>query len=373
MKIAVFHNFLDNIGGAEMVDLLLARWFEADIYTTNIDAEKIKKMGFADVLPRIYSIGKVPTNAPWKQELSYWQFRFLNVEKRFKRHYDFYIIAGDWAMAGALHNQPNFWYVYSPTREIWDLYEYTRSHGVPKHLRWFFDLWVLLRRVINKHDAAKIKKIVAISKNTSQRVKKCLGRAAGVIYPPVDTAAFQYKQNGDFLLSVNRLITHKRVDLQIEAFRKMPQEKLVIIGSYEQSQHFRRYADYIQSIKPNNVEIRHWVSTDALKDLYANCRGFITTAKDEDFGITPIEAMAAGKPVIAPNEGGYQETVVSGQHGILIDDINIDKIITAVKKISQNPKQYQEACFEQAKKFTTDVFIKKISNLITATVNERHS
>ena len=74
MKIAIFHNFLDNIGGAEIVGLTLAREFDADIYTTNIDKEKIIKMGFEDVLPRLYSIGKVPINAPLRQQFVLWRF-----------------------------------------------------------------------------------------------------------------------------------------------------------------------------------------------------------------------------------------------------------------------------------------------------------
>ena len=72
VKIAVFHNFLDNIGGAEMVSLTLARELNADIYTTNVDREKIEKMGFTDVTQRIFSVGKVPVNAPWRQQLALW-------------------------------------------------------------------------------------------------------------------------------------------------------------------------------------------------------------------------------------------------------------------------------------------------------------
>ena len=76
-KIAVFNHFLDNIGGAEIVTLILARELAADVYTTNIDREKIKKMGFEDILPRIYSIGKVPINPPFKQQMAFLKFRFL--------------------------------------------------------------------------------------------------------------------------------------------------------------------------------------------------------------------------------------------------------------------------------------------------------
>ena len=89
MKIAIFHNFLDNIGGAEMVSLILARELKADIYTTNIDKEKIKKMGFSNI--NIFSIGKVPLNAPFRQQSALLRFRFLNL----KNKYDFFIISGD--------------------------------------------------------------------------------------------------------------------------------------------------------------------------------------------------------------------------------------------------------------------------------------
>ena len=87
MKIVIFHNFMDNIGGAEIVALTLARELGADLYTTNIDAEKIGKMGYDDVLPRIYSIGQIPKQAPFRQQLAFWKFRWLNLSGK----YDFFI------------------------------------------------------------------------------------------------------------------------------------------------------------------------------------------------------------------------------------------------------------------------------------------
>ena len=97
-----------------------------------------------------------------------------------------------------------------------------------------------------------------------------------------------------------------------------------------------------------------------LRELYANCKGLIATAIDEDFGMTPVEAMASGKPVIASNEGGYKETIVDGITGRLIDDINEDKLAKAIIEIGKNPKQYKNACLEQAKKFDVKFFIKKL-------------
>ena len=112
------------------------------------------------------------------------------------------------------------------------------------------------------------------------------------------------------------------------------------------------------------MEILSWVDQKKLLDLYADCRGFIATALDEDFGLGPVEAMASGKPVIAPNEGGYKETVVSGQTGLLIDDINEEKLIQAVKEVGINPGRYKQACLVQAKKFDTKIFIEKIKQQI---------
>jgi glycosyltransferase involved in cell wall biosynthesis len=284
------------------------------------------------------------------------RFRKLNLAKR----YDCYIIDGDWAMSGAVNNKPNIWYVHSPIREIWDLYKYTRQNNVPFVARPIFDAWVRYNRHLNLKYVRHVKQLVCNSINTQNRIKKYLKRDAVVINPPIETDKFHFKKSGDYWLSVNRLITHKRVDIQMKAFRDMPDEKLVIVGCYEKSRHFEAYAKYIKSIKPNNVTLIHSVDFDELVNIYANCKGFITTSKNEDFGMTPVEAMASGKPVIAPNEGGYKETVIDGITGRLLDNMSVHNLILAVKEISKNPISYKNACLKQSKQFGTKIFIKKI-------------
>ncbi|MFH1967854.1 MAG: glycosyltransferase, partial [bacterium] len=344
---------MDNIGGAEYVDLIMARELGADIYTTNIAVEKIKKMGFST--DNIFSIGKIPVNAPFRQEMAYRKFKNLDLGNK----YDFYIIAGDWAMPGALRNTPNFWYVYSPTREIWDLYKYTRNEIVAKGLfgfinKYLFDFWVLRRRIINKKDVKKIQNLVCISKTVQSRVKRYLSKNSKIIYPPTEVLKYHFAPSKGYWLSVNRLINHKRVDMQLKAFAELPEERLIVVGSYEKSEHFLKYTDYCHRIKPKNVEIKSWVQDKELVDLYAECKGFITTSLEEDFGMNVVEAMASGKAVIAPNEGGYKETIINNKTGILIDDINPDKIVVAIKQISNklktNPNKYKQACIQQAKK-----------------------
>jgi len=364
MRIAIFHNYMDNIGGAEMVALVLARELKADLYTTNIDADKISKMGFADVLNRIFSIGKLPKKAPFRQQLAFWKFRKLNLSGK----YDFFIIAGDWAMSAAVNNQPNLWYAHSPLNELWEFHQYIRKNILSLWKISPYDFWVWFNRKLTLSYAKSVNIWVCNSENTKNRIKKYYKCEAVVINPPVATTDYKWKNDGNYWLSVNRLVTHKRIDLQVEAFKDLPDEKLLIVGSYEEGvTQFESYKSYIEKIKPNNVEIIHWAEDKKLKDLYASCKGFITTAHDEDFGMTVIEAMAAGKPVIAPREGGYKETVTEST-GILIDDINPKKITQAINTVLNNlkndPAFYKEACFARAALFDTDIFIAKIKTEI---------
>lgn len=368
MRIAIFQNYMDNIGGAEIVTLILARELEADLYTTNIDLEKISKMGFKDVADRIFSIGKIPKMAPFRQQLAFWKFRHLNLMAK----YDFFVISGDWAMSAAVNNQPNLWYAHSPLNELWAFEEFIKKNLLSFWKILPYDLWVWFNRKLTLKYAHSVNLWVCNSQNTKNRIKKFYNQEAVVINPPVETSKYKNQEAENYWLSVNRLITHKRIDLQLEAFKNLPNEKLIIVGSYEKGvAQFENYKKYIDSIKPDNVEIIHWVDDEKLKDLYSKCKGFITTAKDEDFGMTVIEAMAAGKPVIAPYDGGYKESVTKDS-GILIEDINSSKLELAIKTVLDNLKQdpnfYKEACINRAQEFDTSVFISKIKKEINKIV-----
>lgn len=111
---------------------------------------------------------------------------------------------------------------------------------------------------------------------------------------------------------------------------------------------------------PNVTFLGSVFHREELADLYAASKGFITTSGIEGFGMTAIEAMASGKPVIAPDEDGYKETILDGVTGKLIRDINPDKLIAAVKEIGQDPGKYRENCLKQAKEFDVEVFIGKM-------------
>ncbi len=133
----------------------MARELNAVIYTTNIDREKIRQMGFDDV--EIRSIGRVPINPPFRQQMVLRRFRKLNLGTT----YDHYIINGDWAVSAAMNHKPNLWYVNATIREIWDLYSYTRKTDMPWWQRPIFDAWAAYNRRLNKKHVAHVGTIAA--------------------------------------------------------------------------------------------------------------------------------------------------------------------------------------------------------------------
>lgn len=144
--------------------------------------------------------------------------------------------------------------------------------------------------------------------------------------------------------------------MQLKAFSKLPNEQLYIIGDT----HVPEYYNKLKQIKPSNVQFLGLLSEEELLNKLSECKGFIHTPINEPFGMAPVEAMASGKPVIAPNEGGLKETIIDGVTGKLIDDINSDKLATAIKGVGRNPEKYKDACLMQAKKFDVEIFIKKM-------------
>ncbi len=356
MRIAIFHDYIGAIGGGEKLILTLARELKADVITTDKDEESIKNMGFEDV--NIISLGDTVKLPPLKQISASYKFAMCNYSDK----YDFFIFSGNWAYFAAKKHKPNMWYCLTPTRAFYDLYDIfiKRQSFIVRNL---FKIWVTMHEPISKKFVDHVEFITTISKNVQKRIKKYHGLDSIIIYPAIDISRYHFEKYGDFWLSVNRLYPEKRVELQIDAFRQIPDENLVIIGGFAKGDHASKYASSITKNLPNNVKLLGSISEDKLIELYAQCKGFITTAIDEDFGMTPVEAMAAGKPVIAVNEGGYLETVIDKKTGILIEP-KTDDIINAVNIISKNPEKYRKDCEEQTKKFEKSIFIQSMKNII---------
>ena len=250
------------------------------------------------------------------------------------------------------------WYCFSPPRVFYDLYNVFAKRE-PFITRQIFKIWVALHESISFRFVGHVENFVTISKNVQKRIKKAYGADSLVVYPAIDISRYKFKRSGDFWLSVNRLYPEKRIELQINAFRRMPDEKLLIVGSFSQGDHSKKYVSHVLENLPQNVKLLGSIPEDNLIELYATCKGHITTALDEDFGLTPIEAMASGKPTIAVKEGGYLETIEDGITGILVD-ADETAIVNGVKVISRNPEKYKDACEKRAKDFDIPAFIQKI-------------
>ncbi len=352
MKIAILHDYFDEIGGAEITLCYMARGLNAAIFTTNIDRDTINKLGFDDV--EIISVGRIPRIRHIKQLFAQFRFSFLKLEG-----FDLYIFGGCYSIYGSKHHRPNLWYCFSPQRGLYDLRHFRKVFlyfikQAIKEVQIYFD----------QKATQGIQKIIAPSYGVAERVRKYYKRDSdGIIHSPVGGGEFYYSDARDYWLSVQRIDPCKNIELQLEAFSKMGDERLIVVGdaSYE----FRRYFHRLKKNAPGNVTfVGPVLNRKELADLYAASKGFITTSRIEGFGMTAVEAMASGKPVIAPDEDGYKETVIDGVTGKLIDGINPEKLIAAVKEIGQDPGKYRANCLKQAKEFDVEVFIGKMKQAI---------
>ncbi|WP_214083854.1 glycosyltransferase [Methanoculleus sp.] len=352
MKIAIFHDYFGAIGGGERVVLALAKILDADVITTDTDAAAKLDGGV-----RVTSLGSTVKLPPFKQISATRKFASAD----YSDDYDFFIFTGNWSHHAARRHHPNLWYCYTPVRAFYDLYgTFLSRQGFMT--RQAFRAWVALSRRSDQRSVGRVDTIVTISENVRQRIRACYGRDAEVIYPPVDISRYRCKEYGDFWLSVNRLYPEKRIELQIETFRSLPDERLLIVGGYAEGDHSSPYAKKIRQNLPANVEVLGEVPEHELMDLYAQCKGLLCTAEDEDFGLTPVEAMAAGKPVVAVNEGGFCETVTA-ETGMLVD-ADPERIASAVLAVSADPERYREACLARARMFDCSLFAERIRRVV---------
>ncbi|MDI6896844.1 glycosyltransferase [Methanocella conradii] len=364
MKVAIFHDYFSFIGGGEKLVLTLARHLGADIITTNVDRALISRMGFHDV--NIISLGRLTRIEPLKQIQATLKFATCD----FRGKYDFYIFSGNWAHHASRKHRPNLYYCHGHVRVFYDLKESTISSIKPLPARLAARAWIAVHGHFDRISLQRICLIVSNSRSVAHRLKRYLDKESVVVYPPIDTSRFHYDGDAGYWLSVNRLFPEKRVEVQLEAFRRMPEERLLIIGGSDRGDYSGSYARKIMESLPPNVTVLSDVSEDELASYYGRCRGFISTSMDEPFGMTAVEAMASGKPVIAPKEGGYLESIIDGETGLLIE-CTPEALIKAVKTISKDPYKYREACIEQAKKFDVSIFIKNIEELIHAGLGDR--
>lgn len=354
MRIAVLHDHLRFIGGGERVALTLAAAFDADLYVTDLDPSLPLRAGMASV--RVHEIARLPRRAPMRQDRQARAFAAARIPDA-----DAYFLSGNWTVFGAARLRPNLWYCHTPVRVFYDLQD-TFLASLSPIGRWAAKRWIERRRVPYEAAVANVQKIVANSRNVAGRIQRFLRRGSTVVYPPVDTARYRFKRVGDAWLCVSRLSHEKRIDLVVDTFRRLPAERLVVVGGSQPGVDPHRL---IRSLHPpSNVDFLGEVPEPQLLDLYANCRGLVAVSDDEDFGMTPVEAMAAGKAVVAVDEGGYRETVIDGVTGWLVKP-TVEALAETIR--SAKPQQLEslrEACEARARSFDRRVFVTAMRELL---------
>jgi len=334
MKVAIIHDWLVTNAGAEKVLRSIINLYP--------DAEIFSLVDFLSDEERDIIIDGKKVYTSFIQKLPYAKKQFRNYLLLFPKaiesfdlsSYDL-IISSSWAVAKGVKKMPtqlHVCYCHTPIRYAWDLYdEYTK--GLP----WLKKIVVQsILKYIRKWDLDTVDRVdhfIANSEFVQERIKRIYNRESTVIYPPVNIDIFTLNENKeDFYLTASRLVPYKKTKLIVEAFNKMPDKKLVVIGTGEEYENIRKIAK-------KNIKLLGYQSDEVLVSSMQKAKGFIYAAI-EDFGIIPIEAMACGTPVIALNEGGTKETVINLTTGIHFEEQTQKSIINAIgrfEKLDFNP------------------------------------
>ena len=203
--------------------------------------------------------------------------------------------------------------------------------------------------------------ILANSKNIQARIARYLGRDSLVVYPPCDTGRFSYRGQGDYYLSTARVSGLKRVGAIVEAFLGMPDRRLVVASGGDELSALRARARGV-----DNISFLGWVDDVTLQRLMGEAIATLYGPVDEDFGISPVESMAAGKPVIGVAEGGLKETIIDGETGFLLPPgYRPDDIAAAVRELTpQRAAAMREACERRAEDFSVARFVDAMRDVV---------
>ena len=330
LKVALVHDWLTNWGGGERVLWSLHELYpKAQIFTSVYNEETMPE--FKGLHVETSYLQNVPL-AKSKHQL-FPTFRTHAMESFDFSEYDVVITTGAAESKGIITKPGTLHisYLFTPTRYYWSEYDkYLADPG--------FGALNPIIKIIMPHFVRKMKHwdyaaaqradvMVGISQYVSDRIKKYYDRPASVLYPPVDAKRFSLTTNkDDFYLVVGRQVPYKRVDLAVQACTTM-NKRLVVIG--EGSEH-----DKLKAMAGPTVEFKGRLSDKETAEYYARAKAFLFTA-EEDFGITPLEAMACGTPVIAFNKGGATETVKDGITGFFFDRQTPESLMNAIQRFEK--------------------------------------
>lgn len=360
MKVILAHDFLNQLGGAERVLKSFTEIYpEAPIYTLFGNEEFIKKyLGgkkvFFSFLQRKNFLNK---NYKYLLPLFPLATESLNFEK------SDIILSSTTAWMKGVVTKPevcHICYCHSPTRFLWDwTHQYVKEQNLGKIKKNLLAPILTYLRLWDFAAAQRVDYFVANSKNVQKRIKKYYHCDAEVIYPGVDIQKFKIaKKHEDYFLVVSRLSPYKNIELVIKTFNKLSYP-LIIIGEGSQREELQKMTQKDNIIFLGSVDDRELV------DYYSRARALIFPTFDEDFGLTPIEAMASGRPVIAAGRGGTRETIIEGITGEFFNENTEEALMDAIKRFINNEKSYSPVKIRKhAEKFDLEIFKNKIKSFV---------
>jgi glycosyltransferase involved in cell wall biosynthesis len=358
MRVAIVHDYLNQYGGAERVLEALHDLFPtAPVYTSIFDPQ---------VMPSFYQ--------QWDIRTSFMQ-RFPGWRRHFRRYFLFYpsafehfdlsgydlILSSSSAYAKGVIPPPgarHICYCHTPMRFAWRTHDYVEREKIGGLQAAILPLALTYLRTWDVVSANRVDTFVANSHEVAGRIQRYYRREATIIPPPVTLPPYQPLPPADFYLAGGRLIPYKRLELAVQAFTQLGLP-LKIFGAGRDRERLQQFAG------PNISFLGH-VSEAERQALFARCRAFIFPGV-EDFGITPVEVMAAGRPVIAFAAGGARETIVAGVTGRFFTRQTADALAAAVQA-DQNHIYDADRIRRHAEQFGTAVFAQRMRDLIAATL-----
>lgn len=373
-RVAVVHEWLVNHAGSEkVIEQILKIYPQADLFSV-VDFLQPHERGFLDGRQaRTTFIQRLP--GAQKRFRHYLPLMPLAVEQHDLSGYDIVISSSHAVAKGVLTgpDQLHVCYIHSPIRYAWDMqHQYLResnmTHGlkgtVARLLLHYMRLW-------DARTPFGVDRFIANSAFIARRVRKVYRREAGVIHPPVDVARFALRTDKeDFYLAASRLVPYKRMPMIVEAFARMPDKRLVLIGDGPDM-------DKVRAAATPNVTVLGFQSDEVLVDHMQRARAFVFAA-EEDFGITPVEAQACGTPVIAYGRGGSLETVRGRgdprrRTGLFFDAQTVEAIVDAVESFEALPEPIRpEVCRAHAERFAPEQFRARFARAVEAAWAEFH-
>lgn len=365
MKIAIIHYWwLSNRGGEAVCSSLAELYPNADIFLHVCNEEIMRKSlpdNYAGIIRKTF-ISRLP--GANKHYQKYLPFMPLALEQLNLSDYDL-IISSESGPAKGVITRPDavhICYCHSPMRYIWDMY-YEYRAGAGRIIKRLFPFIAHYLRMWDRLSADRVDHFIANSKFITSRIRKFYRRDADVIYPPVNTTEFSHEQvRGDFYLCLGQLVPYKKADLAVDAFNKLGLP-LVVVGEGE-------LFEALKACAGDNVTMMGRQPFPVIKDLLERCRGLIFPGV-EDFGIVPVEAMAAGAPVIAYAKGGALETVIHGHTGVHFHEQSVEALMAAVQKVESGQFVFAPAqLHEHAAGFDKSVFKQKIKNFVDKALSQ---